>query len=65
MKQTKEGLEVKLHPKDKALELVGRHLGMWKDKLAVGGDGDAPPVKTETSFTGTPLDAYMRVLGKG
>ncbi|MGF3026525.1 terminase small subunit [Methylobacterium aquaticum] len=33
VKVTKDGMEMKLHPKDKALELVGRHLGMWKDKV--------------------------------
>jgi phage terminase small subunit len=29
------GLEVKMHSKEKALELYGRHLGMFKDKLEV------------------------------
>jgi len=33
VKQTKEGLEVKLRDRTKALELLGRHLGMWSDKL--------------------------------
>lgn len=27
--------EVKLEPKLKALELLGKHLGMWNDKLDV------------------------------
>ncbi|NIF51421.1 terminase small subunit [Burkholderia sp. Ax-1724] len=31
----KDGLEVKLHSKDKATELVARHLGMLKDKVEV------------------------------
>lgn len=29
------GIEVKMHSKDKAIELLGRHLGMFKDKLEV------------------------------
>lgn len=37
IKQTKDGVEVKFHPKDKALELIARHLGMLKDKVEVEG----------------------------
>lgn len=37
IKQTKDGLEVKMHSKERALELYGRHLGMFKDKLDVTG----------------------------
>ena len=29
------GIEIKLNDKEKALELLGRHLGMWNDKLEV------------------------------
>jgi phage terminase small subunit len=36
-KQSRTGIEVKLHDKMKALELVGRHLGMWKDKVEHSG----------------------------
>jgi phage terminase small subunit len=32
IKQTKEGIELKLHDKIKSLELIGRHLGMWSEK---------------------------------
>jgi phage terminase small subunit len=35
VKLGKDGLEVKLHSKDKATELVARHLGMLKDKVEV------------------------------
>ncbi|MBP2230811.1 hypothetical protein J2847_004120 [Azospirillum agricola] len=38
VKTTRDGLEMKLHPKDKALELLGRHLGMWNDKLEMSGE---------------------------
>lgn len=33
VKVTKDGIEVKLHDKLGALQLVGRHLGMFKDKV--------------------------------
>lgn len=37
-KQTKDGIEVKLHPQDKARELLMRHLGLLNDKLELTGD---------------------------
>lgn len=42
IKRTKEGLEVKMHPKVQALELIGRHLGMWNDKVKLQGDAENP-----------------------
>lgn len=36
------GLRIKLHDKQKALELLGRHLGMWNDPNAPGGPASAP-----------------------
>ncbi len=42
VERTKEGLKVKMHPKVQALELVGRHLGMFNDKLKLQGDKDHP-----------------------
>lgn len=32
IKEGRNGIEVKLNDKTKALELLGRHLGMWNDK---------------------------------
>ncbi len=40
VKQTKDGVEVKLHSKEKALELMARHFGMLKDKLELDGKLD-------------------------
>lgn len=40
IKETQNGIEVKLGSKEKTLELLGRHLGMWNDKLDVAGDMD-------------------------
>lgn len=37
-KQTKDGIEVKLHPQDKARELLMRHLGLLNDKIELTGD---------------------------
>lgn len=37
IKEGKFGIELKLNDKEKALELLGRHLGMFKDKLEVSG----------------------------
>lgn len=37
IKKGKNGIELKLNDKEKALELLGRHLGMFKDKLEVSG----------------------------
>lgn len=37
VKQGKFGIEVKLNDKEKALELLGRHLGMFKDRVEVSG----------------------------
>jgi phage terminase small subunit len=40
--KTREGMRVKLHDKVTALEKLGRHLGMFKDKVEVAGAGDGP-----------------------
>ena len=37
IKEGKEGIEIKMNDKKGALELLGRHLGMWNDKLEVSG----------------------------
>lgn len=37
IKEGKFGIELKFNDKEKALELLGRHLGMFKDKVEVSG----------------------------
>lgn len=37
IKDGKYGIEIKLNDKEKALELLGRHLGMFKDRVEVSG----------------------------
>lgn len=40
IKKGRDGFEVKPYDKVKALELLGKHLGMWTDKLEVDADMD-------------------------
>ena len=40
VKVTKDGVEVKMHSKDKAIELLGRHLALFNDKLDLNVKGD-------------------------
>lgn len=66
IKTTKDGIEVKMHSKEKALELVGRHLGLWNDKLKLQGDAENPvqiaakvvivPAKQTAQVETKPLD---------
>lgn len=42
VKATKDGLEIKLRDRDKALENVARHLGMFNDKIRLQGDAENP-----------------------
>ena len=37
IKETQNGVEIKFNDKLKALELLGRHLGMFKDKVEISG----------------------------
>lgn len=45
--QTAQGLKVKLHDKRAALVDIGRHLGMFKDKVELTGK-DGGPIQNET-----------------
>lgn len=42
IKKTRDGLEVKPYDKVRALELLGKHLGMWTDKLEVTEQAENP-----------------------
>ena len=42
IKQGANGVEIKLHDKIKALELLGRHIGMFNDKLSLSGTDGGP-----------------------
>ena len=42
VKQSVNGFELKMHDKIKALELLGRHIGMFNDKLSLSGADGGP-----------------------
>ena len=47
IKEGANGIEIKLNDKGKALELIGRHLGMWRDKVEVSGTLDTEKTKLD------------------
>ena len=53
IRKTRDGISIKLGDKTKALELLGKHIGMFKDKISVNG-------KLETEMS----DADRRLLEK-
>ncbi len=57
--QTKEGFKFKMHDKKGALESIGRHLGMFKDKVEHSGPNGAPLLEKETD---EQLIARMQVI---
>lgn len=42
VKQTKQGIEILMNDKQKALDNIARHLGMFNDKLTLAGDEQNP-----------------------
>ena len=42
IKKGRDGFEVKTYDKIRALELLGKHLGMWEEKVTVTGDVENP-----------------------
>lgn len=53
VKETKEGLEVKVHSKDRALELLGKHLGLFVEKHEHTGP-DGSPIQVITAVPASP-----------
>ena len=60
IKEGANGIEIKLNDKGKALELIGRHLGMFKDKLEVSGE-----VKTTNPYAGLTTDELKKLIRDG
>lgn len=54
--QTAQGIKIKLHDKRAALVDIGRHLGMFKDKVEITGK-DGGPVQTVGIQTTDPMEA--------
>lgn len=47
IKEGANGIEIKMNDKEKALELLGRHLGMFRDKLELSGGLDTEKTKLD------------------
>ena len=60
IKEGANGIEVKLNDKGKALELIGRHLGMFKDKVELSG-----AVNTNNPFEGLTTDELKKLIRDG
>ena len=58
VKQSVNGVEIKLHDKIKALELLGRHIGMFNDKLEV-------KATVENPFAGLSTEELRNVIDSG
>lgn len=52
IKEGKFGVEVRLNDKEKALELLGRHLGMWNDKLDINAPAIDDSIKEMEAYFG-------------
>lgn len=71
MKVGKDGaIEIKMRSQDKALELAGRTLGLFRDQVDVGGQRGpgAVPVAAVAFTASTPQDAavlYQKLIGGG
>lgn len=57
IKQGKNGIELTTYDKVKALELLGRHLGIFKDKVEVSGNINNP-------FEGLTTEQLLRLAGE-
>lgn len=55
VKTTKDGIEVKTHSRDKALELLGRHLGLFQDNMNLGLQPDNPLAEFLNQVAGKTL----------
>lgn len=60
IKEGANGIEVKLCSKDRALELIGRHLGMWNDKMEVSGQID-----TNNPYAGLTTEELKKLIHGG
>ena len=60
VKETKLGIEVSFCSKERALELLGRHLGMFNDKLQLSGE-----VKTGNPFAGLTTEELKEIIKNG
>lgn len=64
VERTKGGVKLKMHAKVQALELIGRHLGMWNNKLKLQGDKENPLTILYEQIKGNRPAIYPSVGGK-
>lgn len=60
IKEGANGVEIKLNDKQKALELLGRHLGMFKDKMELSGQVD-----TTNPYAGLTTEELKKLIHGG
>lgn len=60
IKEGASGIEIKLNDKEKALELIGRHLGMWNDKMELSGE-----VKAINPYAGLTTEELKKLIHGG
>ena len=58
IKKGRDGFEVKPYDKTRALELLGKHLGMFTDKVEVSGDVSNP-------FAGLTTEELKKMISDG
>lgn len=60
IKEGANGIEIKLNDKEKALEMLGRHLGMWNDKMQISAD-----IKVDNPFAGLTTEELKKLIHDG
>ena len=60
IKEGTNGIEIKLNDKEKALELLGRHFGMWNDKIKVDGE-----ITANNPFEGLTTEELKKLVRSG
>lgn len=60
IKEGANGIEIKLNDKEKALELIGRHLGMWNDKVELSGE-----IKSDNPYAGLTTEELRKLIHGG
>lgn len=60
IKEGANGIEIKMNDKEKALELLGRHLGMWNDKIKVDGE-----ITTNNPFEDLTTEELKKLVRDG
>ncbi len=60
IKEGANGIEIKLNDKERALEMLGRHLGMWNDKINISGE-----VNTNNPYKDLTTEELRKLIESG